>query len=79
MKQEFSLTKYSNLRFLIGDVRDKDRLNLATKDIDYDIYAVALKQVPSAEYNLMKFVKINVQDHTYKFSKFIKNKLQFVL
>tara|TARA_B110001452_G_scaffold153643_1_gene127851 strand:+ start:1582 stop:2568 length:987 start_codon:yes stop_codon:yes gene_type:complete len=50
----------SCLRFFLGDVRDKDRLDLAFKDIDYVIHAAALKQVPAAEYNPMEFVKTNI-------------------
>jgi len=48
------------LRFFIGDVRDRDRLILATRDIDLLIHAAALKQVPVAEYNPMECVKTNI-------------------
>ena len=41
--------KTQSLRFLIGDVRDKERLNLALKGVDYVFHAAALKQVPAAE------------------------------
>lgn len=49
------------LRFLIGDVRDKERLELAMHDVDYVIHAAALKHVPVAEYNPMECIKTNVQ------------------
>ena len=49
------------LRFLIGDVRDKERLELAMHDVDYVIHAAALKHVPLAEYNPMECIKTNVQ------------------
>ena len=52
--------KFANLRYLLGDVRDRDRLVLAMKDVDYVIHAAALKQVPAAEYNPMEFVKTNI-------------------
>ena len=52
--------KTSALRFLIGDVRDKERLNLALKGVDYVFHAAALKQVPAAEYNPMECIKTNV-------------------
>ena len=47
-------------RFFIGDVRDKDRLNLALKGVDFVFHAAALKQVPAAEYNPMEFIKTNI-------------------
>ena len=61
MNEKFPSSKFKNLRFLIGDVRDKDRLVLAMKDIDYVVHAAALKQVPVAEYNPMEFVKTNIE------------------
>jgi UDP-N-acetylglucosamine 4,6-dehydratase/5-epimerase len=48
------------LRFFLGDVRDKDRLLYAFKDLDFVIHAAALKQVPAAEYNPIEFIKTNV-------------------
>ena len=50
----------NRLRFLIGDVRDKNRLSRALEDIDVVIHAAALKQVPVAEYNPFEAVKTNV-------------------
>jgi UDP-N-acetylglucosamine 4,6-dehydratase/5-epimerase len=48
------------VRFFIGDVRDKDRLNRAMDGIDYVVHAAATKIVPSAEYNPFECVKTNV-------------------
>lgn len=48
------------LRFFIGDIRDKDRLNRALEGIDIVIHAAALKQVPAAEYNPFEAIKTNV-------------------
>jgi len=50
----------SRVRFFIGDVRDKDRLNRALKGIDYVVHAAATKIVPTAEYNPFECVKTNV-------------------
>lgn len=48
------------VRGLIGDVRDLERLRRATHDVDVIIHAAALKQVDTAEYNPLEFVKTNV-------------------
>ena len=49
-----------NVRFLIGDVRDKARLNRAFEDIDIVFHAAAMKHVPACEYNPFEAVKTNV-------------------
>ncbi len=48
------------VRFLIGDIREKERLTMALEDIDVVIHAAALKHVPIAEYNAFEAVKTNV-------------------
>ena len=61
MEQAFQPLKNSDcLRYFIGDVRDRDRLTLAMRDIDIVIHAAALKQVPTAEYNPMECIRTNV-------------------
>ena len=49
------------LRFLIGDVRDKERLEKAVEDINIVIHTAALKQVPAVEYTPFDAIKTNVQ------------------
>jgi len=51
---------HSNMNGLIGDVRDKDRLMLAMRDVDVVIHAAALKQVQSCEYNPFETIKTNI-------------------
>lgn len=60
MEQEFPREQHPALRYFLGDVRDRDRLVTALRNIDYVIHAAALKQVPAAEYNPFEFVKTNV-------------------
>jgi UDP-N-acetylglucosamine 4,6-dehydratase len=48
------------VRWLIGDVRDRDRLRLATRGVDVIIHAAALKQVPACEYNPFEAVQTNI-------------------
>ena len=49
-----------NLRYFIGDVRDKDRLYRAFEGVDYVVHAAALKQVPACEYNPIEAIKTNI-------------------
>ncbi len=48
------------IRYLLGDIRDLERLKFAFKNVDYVIHAAALKQVPAAEYNPDEFIKTNI-------------------
>jgi len=50
----------TRVRFIIGDVRDKDRLVRALDGIDYVVHAAATKIVPTAEYNPFECVKTNI-------------------
>ena len=60
MEKKYSLKKYPNIRFFLGDIRDKERLKFAFKDVDIVLHAAALKQVPRAEYNPIEYIKTNV-------------------
>ena len=57
---EEALGKRPDVRYLVGDVREKDRLRRAMKDVEVVFHAAALKQVPSCEYNPFEAVKTNV-------------------
>ncbi len=60
MQKKFSEKELKKLRFFLGDIRDKDRLEAAFKDVDYIIHAAALKRVDTAEYNPLEFIKTNI-------------------
>ena len=60
MEMEFSALEKKKLRFLIGDVRDFNRLKTAFKDVNYVIHAAAMKHVHIAEYNPVECVKTNI-------------------
>ena len=60
MDQQFPASRYPCMRFFLGDVRNKDRLAMAMRDIDLVIHAAALKHVPAAEYNPIECIHTNV-------------------
>ena len=60
LQQLYPGIKFPQLRFFLGDVRDRDRLRRAMEGIDTVVHAAALKQVPAAEYNPFEFINTNV-------------------
>ena len=63
MKQWDMSLRYNNekkIKFIIGDVRDKERLIRALDKVDYVVHAAATKIVPTAEYNPFECVKTNI-------------------
>ena len=67
------------LRFFLGDVRDRHRLELATKEVDIIIHAAALKQVPAAEYNPMESIKTNIYGAENVISASIENNVKKII
>jgi len=60
MSLVYSEEKFTNIRYFLGDIRDKSRLLSAFENVDIVIHAAALKQVVAAEYNPIEFIKTNV-------------------
>jgi len=60
MKQKYPEKMYPMLRYLIGDVRDGERLKRACEGVDVIIHAAAIKQVDTAEYNPRECIKTNI-------------------
>ena len=60
LQQHYPESRFPQLRFFIGDVRDRDRLRRALEGINTVVHAAALKQVPAAEYNPIEFINTNV-------------------
>jgi UDP-N-acetylglucosamine 4,6-dehydratase/5-epimerase len=80
MAQELAdLDKNNVLRFLIGDVRDANRLDLAFRGVDYVVHAAALKQVPTAEYNPFECINTNVMGAENVVQAAFRNQVKLVL
>jgi len=62
LKQSEMMTRFTDpsLRFFVGDVRDRDRLERAMHGVDVVFHAAALKQIPSCEYNPFEAIQTNV-------------------
>ena len=60
LSKKFSSKQLQKLRFFIGDIRDRDRLRLALKDVDVVFHAAAMKHVGISEYNPTECVKTNI-------------------
>jgi len=76
MQQEFNAPC---MRYFLGDVRDRDRLQQAMRAVDIVIHAAALKQVPAAEYNPMECVKTNVHGAENVIAAAIANEVDKVI
>ncbi len=76
MRKKFNLSK---LKFIIGDVRDKNSLDMAVKNVDYIFHAAALKQVPSCEFYPMEALKTNVLGTENLLNSAIENKVKKVI
>lgn len=60
LQQLYPEQLFPQLRFFLGDIRDRDRFKRALEGVDTVIHAAALKQVPAAEYNPIEFINTNV-------------------
>jgi UDP-N-acetylglucosamine 4,6-dehydratase/5-epimerase len=76
MEQKF---KDERIRFLIGDVRDCDRLHRAMNGADIVIHAAALKQVPACEYNPIEAVRTNIDGAVNIIDAAIDNSVEKVM
>lgn len=79
MSKKFSESKHPNIRYFIGDVREKERLHRAFHGVDFVVHAAALKIVPVAEYNPFESVKTNVFGAENVINLAIDNKVKKIL
>ena len=79
MKQIFPESKYPNIRYFIGDVRDYERLEVATREVDVLFHAAAMKQVDTIEYNPLEAIRTNIYGTENVIKATIKNKVKKVI
>ena len=79
MKQIFPESKYRNIRYFIGDVRDYERLLTATQNVDVLFHAAAMKQVDTIEYNPLEAIKTNIYGTENVIKAAIQNKVGKVI
>lgn len=79
MKKIYPESKYNNIRYFIGDVRDYDRLMMAFQNVDIIFHAAAMKQVDTIEYNPFEAVKTNIYGTENVIKAAILNKVDRVI
>ena len=79
MAQKYNPHEYPCLQYVLGDVRDKERLERVFEGVDYVIHAAALKQVPAAERNPDEYIKTNVVGAMNVISAALKNHVKKVI
>ena len=79
MAQRFSPHQHPCLDYVLGDVRDLDRLSRVLRGVDYVIHAAALKQVPAAERNPEEYIKTNVLGAMNVIHAALENKVRRVV
>ncbi len=80
--KQFEMSQKFNdkcMRYLIGDVRDKNRLDVVCEGIDYIIHAAALKHVPIAEFNPTECIKTNINGAQNVINAALKNNVLKVI
>ena len=80
-KQEDMRIKFKSnkVKFYIGNVRDYDSINSATRGVDYIFHAAALKQVPSCEFYPMEAVRTNILGTENVLNAAVNNKVKKVV
>jgi UDP-N-acetylglucosamine 4,6-dehydratase/5-epimerase len=79
MAQNITEDKYPNIRYFIGDVRDKNRLDRACADIDFIIHAAAMKHVTASEYNPTECIETNIHGAQNVIDAAINNNVKKVI
>lgn len=76
---EYPSTQFPNLKFVLGDIRDKEKIFQETREIDYVVHAAALKHVALSENNVMEYVKTNILGTAHVLEACISNKVKKIV
>ena len=79
MAQKYNTKNFPNIRYLIGDVRDFERLDMAMFGVDIVIHAAAMKHVEAAEYNPFECIRTNVNGAENIVRASLKNNISKVI
>ena len=79
LEEVFAADKMAKMRFFLGDVRDRNRLQLAFRGVDIVVHAAALKQVPAAEYNPSECIATNINGAENVVAACLANRVQRVV
>ena len=79
LQNQLNSSQASIVKFIIGDVRDKDKVIMSTKDVDIIVHAAATKIVTSAEKNPIEAIKTNIQGAINIIEASIVNKVKKVI
>lgn len=76
---EYPKEKFPHLRFVLGDIRDKEKILEETREIDFVVHAAALKHVALSESNVMEYVKTNILGTSNVLEACISNKVKKIV
>jgi len=79
MAKLYNEKNFPQIRYFLGDVRDKERLTRAFQEVDIVIHAAALKHVPKGEFDPIEFIKTNVYGAQNVIEASLENKVQKVI
>ena len=79
MSQDYNNDSFPNIRYLIGDVRDYERLDMAMFGVDIVVHAAAMKHVEAAEYNPFECIRTNVNGAENVVRASLKNNVEQVI
>ena len=78
-EMQYEIPNEGNVRYFIGDIRDRDRLSRAFNGVNVIIHAAAMKQVEASEYNPFEAVQTNIIGAENIISEAISNKVERVI